>query len=52
MKEALKQISGLVERFQRITETYRRSAYNEILLRKEFIDPFFEALSWNSENGR
>jgi len=50
MKEALKQISNLVERFQRNVEAYRSPAYNETQLRREFIDPFFEALGWDVAN--
>jgi hypothetical protein len=47
MKEALKQVSGLVDRFQQNIEAYRNPAYNETQLRIEFIDPFFEALGWD-----
>jgi type I restriction-modification system DNA methylase subunit len=50
MKEALKQISNLVERFERNIEAYRSPAYNETQLRREFIDPFFEALGWDVTN--
>ena len=50
MKEALKQISGLVERFERNIEAYRSPAYNETQLRIEFVDPFFEALGWDVMN--
>jgi type I restriction-modification system DNA methylase subunit len=50
MKEALKQVSLLVERFERNIEAYRSPAYNETQLRREFIDPFFEALSWDVAN--
>jgi len=50
MKEALKQISNLVERFQRNIEAYHSPAYNETQLRREFIDPFFEALGWDVAN--
>jgi type I restriction-modification system DNA methylase subunit len=50
MKEALKQISGLVERFERNIEAYHSPAYNETQLRREFIDPFFEALGWDVAN--
>jgi hypothetical protein len=47
IKEALKQISSLVERFERNIEAYRSPAYNETQLRIEFVDPFFEALGWD-----
>jgi len=50
MKEALKQIIALVERFERNIEAYRSPAYNETQLRREFIDPFFEALGWDVAN--
>lgn len=50
MKEVLKQISNLVERFQRNIEAYRSPAYNEAQLRSEFVDPFFEALGWDVTN--
>jgi type I restriction-modification system DNA methylase subunit len=50
MKEALKQISNLVERFERNIEAYRSPAYNEAQLRIEFVGPFFEALGWDVTN--
>ena len=50
MKEAVKQVSPLVERFQRNIDAYHSPAYNETQLRREFIDPFFEALGWDVAN--
>jgi predicted type IV restriction endonuclease len=50
MKESLKKISDLVDRFERNIEAYRSPAYNETQLRREFIDPFFEALVWDVAN--
>jgi type I restriction-modification system DNA methylase subunit len=50
MKETLKQISDLVERFERNIDAYHSPAYNETQLRREFIDPFFEALGWDVAN--
>jgi type I restriction-modification system DNA methylase subunit len=50
MKEALNQISILVERFERNIGAYHSPAYNETQLRREFIDPFFEALGWDIAN--
>jgi hypothetical protein len=50
MKEALKQVSSLIDRLQRNIEAYRSPAYNETQLRIEFIDPFFEALGWDVTN--
>jgi type I restriction-modification system DNA methylase subunit len=50
MKEASRQISNLVERFERNIEAYHSPAYNETQLRREFIDPLFEALGWDVAN--
>jgi hypothetical protein len=50
MKEALKQVFNLVERFERNIEAYQSPAYNETQLRREFVDPFFEALGWDVTN--
>lgn len=50
MKESLKQISSLVERFERNIDAYRSPAHNETQLRREFIFPFFEALGWDVSN--
>jgi hypothetical protein len=46
-------ICDLVDRFERNREAYRSSSYNETQLRREFLDPFFEALGWdvNNRNG-
>jgi predicted type IV restriction endonuclease len=45
-----KEISELVERFDRNREAYRCAQYNETQLRREFIDPFFKALGWDIDN--
>ncbi len=50
MTGALKQISNLVERFERNIEAYHSTAYNETQLRREFVDPFFETLGWDVTN--
>jgi len=50
MKDALTQISSLLERFERNVEAYRSPAYNETQVRREFVDPFFEALGWDVMN--
>jgi hypothetical protein len=50
MEEASRQISTLVERFERNIEAYRSPVYKETQLRREFIDPFFEALGWDMSN--
>ncbi|MCX5805846.1 MAG: Eco57I restriction-modification methylase domain-containing protein [Proteobacteria bacterium] len=44
------QLSDLIERYNRNAEAYRSSQYNETQLRREFLDPFFDALGWDVEN--
>lgn len=44
------EISELIDRFDRNREAYHSSQYNETQLRREFIDPFFEALGWDVNN--
>jgi len=46
-------IEQLVSRFEDNRAMVRSSNYNEALLRLEFLDPFFTALSWgvNNEQG-
>jgi len=43
-------IHQLVKRFDEHRETYRSGRYNETQLRREFLDPFFEALGWDVFN--
>jgi hypothetical protein len=43
-------VSDLVERFERNHEAYKSGSYNETQVRREFIDPFFEALGWDINN--
>jgi type I restriction-modification system DNA methylase subunit len=51
MKEEAKQtVKELVERFRYNLDVYKRSTYNEAQVRREFIDPFFEALGWDVSN--
>jgi hypothetical protein len=40
----------LIERFDRERESYRSGRYNETQVRREFIDPMFEALGWDMDN--
>ena len=47
---APKSISDLVARFSANRESYCDSGYNETQLRREFLDPFFEALGWDVPN--
>ncbi len=48
--EAFNKINELVEKFSWQIDAYKQSAYNETLTRKDFIDPFFEALGWDMNN--
>jgi len=43
-------IFDLIERFELHGETYRRETYNKTQVRREFIDPFFNALGWDVDN--
>jgi type I restriction-modification system DNA methylase subunit len=43
-------ILDLVEHFDRNISELRSSAYNETEVRREFLDPFFEALGWDVNN--
>jgi len=45
-----REVRELVERFRRNEDVYRSSQYNEIQLRREFIDPFFTAFGWDVAN--
>lgn len=50
MSQISQAIVELVQRFEQNIESYRSPAYNETQLRREFIDPFFEALGWDVTN--
>ncbi len=43
-------ILDLVEHFKRNAGDFRSNRYNETELRREFLDPFFEALGWDVSN--
>ncbi len=43
-------VKRLVERFEEHRDAYRSGRYNETQLRREFLDPFFEALGWDVFN--
>ena len=45
-----REISELVERFDHNHEAYHSIHYHETQLRREFLDPFFEALGWDVTN--
>ena len=42
----------LCETFADHREHFRSGNYNEFQLRKQFLDPFFEALGWDMANAR
>jgi len=43
-------VKRLVDRFDQNHDSYHSVSYNEAQLRREFIDPLFEALGWDVEN--
>ena len=45
-------IHQLVDRFTLHREAYRSGKYNETQLRREFLDPFLEALGWDVTNAQ
>jgi len=44
------EIKNLIDRFNENQESYSASTYNEMQLRQEFLNPFFEALGWDVSN--
>ncbi len=52
MSSAPQILIELVERFRNNLASYRAGHYNETQVRREFIDPFFEALGWDVDNER
>jgi type I restriction-modification system DNA methylase subunit len=49
-EQARLKIGTLVDRFRTNIDVYKKSVYNEAQVRREFIDPFFEALGWDVSN--
>lgn len=43
-------VRTLVARFREQQSDYKRGTYNETQVRREFIDPLFEALGWDVDN--
>jgi hypothetical protein len=43
-------IESLVRRFEEQRPDYQAQRYNETQVRREFLDPFFEALGWDVSN--
>lgn len=50
--EAYRRITELTERFEGQLETYKRPDYNETMIRRNYIDPFFKALGWDVDNSQ
>lgn len=50
MSQAPPLISTLIDRFEQNRESYKSQGYNDTQLRREFLDPFFEALGWDVAN--
>ena len=44
------EVVELVERFDRYVDAYKRGKYNETQVRREFVDPLFQALGWDVDN--
>ena len=51
-EEAYKEVENLVNRFEEQLLSYKKSDYNETLVRRDFIDPFFKALGWDVDNSQ
>jgi|CXWL01.1.fsa_nt_gi hypothetical protein len=50
MSQAPPIVATLVDRFEQNRESYKSQGYNETQVRREFLDPFFEALGWDVAN--
>lgn len=50
MGQAPAVVVTLIEPFERNSDAYKSQGYNETQLRREFLDPFFEALGWDVAN--
>lgn len=49
---AYQAVADLVQRFDEQKGSYKRGDYNETLVRRDFIDPFFKALGWDMDNAQ
>lgn len=49
-EQAYQEVSRLVTQFAAQLSDYKKSTYNETQTRRDFIDPFFEALGWDVDN--
>jgi hypothetical protein len=43
-------LKRLVETFDHLFDSLHTAAYNETQLRRDYLDPFFEALGWDVAN--
>lgn len=50
MSQAPPIVATLIDRFERNRDAYKSQGYNETQVRREFLDPFFEALGWDVAN--
>jgi len=50
MSQAPAIVATLIDRFEQNRESYKSQGYNETQVRREFLDPFFEALGWDVAN--
>jgi fido (protein-threonine AMPylation protein) len=50
MSQAPPIVATLIDRFEQNRDSYKSQGYNETQLRREFLDPFFEALGWDVAN--
>lgn len=46
------EVLALVGRFAAHVDAYHRGRYNETQLRREFVDPLFQALGWDVDNSK
>ncbi len=50
IENSKQQIKELLEKYNRVAEEKRISQYNEEMTKKDFIQPLFKALGWDTEN--
>lgn len=46
------ELHDLIDRFRQNADAYRAGAYNETMVRREFIDPFLKLLGWDVDNSK
>lgn len=50
MSQAPSIVAALIDRFEQNRDSYKNQSYNETQVRREFLDPLFEALGWDVAN--